>query len=346
VENKKERDKKLMWSALFVIIAALSIWAVVSQSNSFSINSFMAFVMNAEKLPLIAAALSMVGFITFEGMAIVSICKSFGYKCKKGNGFVYSAADIYFSAITPSATGGQPASAFFMVKDGIPLMFVTVALIANLMLYTIACVAVGLICFALVPSVFFEMSFLSKLLIVIGFGVQSVLALAFMLLLSKPIVLHKILNGTVRFLCRLRILREKDAKLEKVKRRIEEYEHYTELLKTRKTAILKAFLLNLIHKLCQGFVTMFTCLAAGAKAIGLFKVFSLQMFVMMGAYCVPVPGAMGVTDYILLDGFNSMNVGAEQATNLELLSRSLSFYICVLVCGITVVIKYLSYRKK
>ena len=26
--------------------------------------------------------------------------------------FVYSAADIYFSAITPSASGGQPASAF------------------------------------------------------------------------------------------------------------------------------------------------------------------------------------------------------------------------------------------
>ena len=52
----------------------------------------------------------------FEGEALREIVFHMGYPTKHKDAFVYSAADIYFSAITPSASGGQPASAFFMIK--------------------------------------------------------------------------------------------------------------------------------------------------------------------------------------------------------------------------------------
>ncbi|MFR2128888.1 MAG: hypothetical protein ACLS4M_06675 [Eubacterium ventriosum] len=45
------------------------------------------------------------------------LCGTFGYKRPFRKCLVYSSSDIYFSAITPSATGGQPASAYFMMKD-------------------------------------------------------------------------------------------------------------------------------------------------------------------------------------------------------------------------------------
>ncbi len=48
----------------------------------------------------------------FEGEALREIVFHMGYPTKHKDAFVYSAADIYFSAITPSASGGQPASAF------------------------------------------------------------------------------------------------------------------------------------------------------------------------------------------------------------------------------------------
>ena len=53
-------------------------------------------------------------------------------------GVLYSAADIYFSAITPSATGGQPASALLMVGDGIPTAVTTVVLLLNLAMYNLS----------------------------------------------------------------------------------------------------------------------------------------------------------------------------------------------------------------
>ncbi|MBQ1597647.1 MAG: UPF0104 family protein, partial [Lachnospiraceae bacterium] len=61
--------------------------------------------------------------------------------------------------------------------------------------------------------------------------------------------------------------------------------------------------------------------------------------------CVPIPGGMGVADYLMIDGFrNQMSHVA--ATQLELLSRSMAFYVSVLVSGLTVLIGYFVCKKR
>ena len=69
----------------------------------------------------------------------------------------------------------------------------------------------------------------------------------------------------------------------------------------------------------------------------------MQSNVVIGACCVPIPGSMGVTDFLMLDGFTSL-MSEQQAANLELIARGLSFYICILLCGVLVLIKYASLR--
>ena len=70
-----------------------------------------------------------------------------------------------------------------------------------------------------------------------------------------------------------------------------------------------------------------------------------QGFVVLGSNCIPIPGAMGVSDYLMLDGFRNL-MSEAQAVNLELLSRSFSFYICVIICGISTFIQYLVVKKR
>ena len=57
--------------------------------------------------------------------------------------------------------------------------------------------------------------------------------------------------------------------------------------------------------------------------------------VVLGSNFVPIPGAMGIADGLLLDVFMELCEGAASATNLELLSRAISFYLCVILCGIS-----------
>ena len=53
---------------------------------------------------------------------------------------------------------------------------------------------------------------------------------------------------------------------------------------------------------------------------------------------------MGVTDYLMLDGFENLKVQNPQF--LELLSRSLSFYVCIIICGLTVLFSYIALSKR
>ena len=64
---------------------------------------------------------------------------------------------------------------------------------------------------------------------------------------------------------------------------------------------------------------------------------------MLGSNFIPIPGAMGIADYLMLHGFQVV-LTAQAAASLELLSRSISFYICIIFCGILTFADYLLHK--
>ena len=126
--------RQFLWNLLFIVIAVLSVWVVTTQAKGFSPRRFAAFLENADPWYLGAAILMMLGYIAVGVLAILCLLRGFGYRPGFFNGLSYVAADLYFSAITPSATGGQPAEGYLMVKDGIPGVICTVTLLTNLLL--------------------------------------------------------------------------------------------------------------------------------------------------------------------------------------------------------------------
>ena len=334
-----------MWSVLFVMIAAATIWAVLSQSKSFSFRSFVSYASGASKAWLAMALLSMLGFIVFEGEALAALCRAFGYSVPHRRAFIYSASDIYVSAITPSASGGQPACAYFMVKDGIPGTVAAVALLANLSLYAISILALGMATLVMRPGIFLSFGLLSRGLVVLGYLVQGALAAFFAMLLVKGDLLHTICRKALHFLCKIRLLKREENKQRSLDRKMEEYVTHARMVKGYKWVMVKAFIFNLLQRASVISVPFFVFLACGGEPARSGDIWAVQCYAVIGSNTVPVPGAMGVSDYIMLDGFGKV-IPYQNAVNFELLSRSLSFYVCVALCGITVLIKYWHQRKQ
>ncbi len=339
-ESKLVSKKQVLFMLLFVLIAAMSIWAVMSQSKNFSLADFGAYIQNASLPWLIAAIASMLGFILFEGLALQILCRAFGYRCNFRQGFIYSASDIYFSAITPSASGGQPASAYFMIKDNIDGMMTTVILVVNLVMYTSAIIVIGLLCFLLRFDLFLQYSTLSKILIIAGSVMQVGLLILFYMLLKKDRWLLKIASGILTLLCKMRILRNHRKKQAALKAYMDQYRQYSKIIAGHRKTLFFCFLFNLLQRASQIAVTMFVYAATtGAGFLESIELWLWQGYVVLGSNCIPVPGAIGVSDYLMLDGFQNI-MSESQAVNLELLSRSFSFYSCVIICGIAVVAQY------
>ena len=100
-----ERRRQLLWSVIAIAIAAVTVWAVFSKSRTMTFAELFEILREADPKWLALSVLSMFGFIFFEGEAVLTLCRGLGYGRSHLRGLVYSAGDVYFSAITPSASG-------------------------------------------------------------------------------------------------------------------------------------------------------------------------------------------------------------------------------------------------
>lgn len=339
LDKPEGRGKRFLWSLLFVVIAALSVWAVTSQAKGFSPKRFLEYVQNNNPWWLAAAFLAMLAYIGFDALMIRCLLRGFEYPRSLPKCVSYAAADLYFSAITPSATGGQPMEAYFMVKDGVPAIISTVVMLTYLLLYTLSIILIGLICLILVPSSFLAFGTVGRIFIAVGAVIQLSLAALYAMLLWNKTLLRKILNWGLRLLAKLHILHNLEKRQIKLEATMDQYAQATAMLRGRRTLLLKTLLLNLLHRGSQILVTVFCFLAGGGSLRLAPRLFAMQSNVVIGAYCVPIPGSMGVTDLLMIDGFSSL-MSEQQSANLELLARATSFYICILLCGVIVLVKY------
>ncbi len=341
---QKETRKKIFWAFFFILLMIGSIGLIIGFNKEFSLKMFLSFLKGTNIGFIIFSILVIVFYILAEGWSIVTVAKAFGYTFKKSDALYYAAADIYFSAVTPSASGGQPASAYFMLKDGISGPVVTVSLLYTLFMYSISIILLNVVVLILHPSIFIHLDWMAQLLVVIGFMVQSFFLFLFYCLLYKDKSLKKISIWGLNLLVKLHLIKNREEKLKRLDDAIERYQASSKMIHGKKNVLIKLFLFNLLQRICQIGVIILVFLATGGSFSDVFDIFVIECLVIMGAYSIPIPGAMGVTDYLMLNGFLRL-MPMEQAVNLELLSRGVSFYFCILSCGILVIIRYLKIKR-
>ena len=339
---KKERSnfKKIFWMLFSILLAVLTVWAIFRESRSLSLPRLFEVVAGGNKLYLTISILCATGYVVFEAVAICSILKGINYKRSIREGILYSTSDVYFSAITPSATGGQPASAYFMHEDGIPAGVVSATLILNLMMYTAAIGFLGIVAIILNPDFFREFGQAPRILIMVGFVVLILLILFFFTLLKDSDKLFDLIKRIVLFFQKKSRHFEGEQLLEKIEKAHKDYGNCAKMFAGRNDILLKAFLWNVIQRASQIAIPMFMHLCLGGNSRDSITLFSKQCLITIGYNFVPIPGAMGIADYMMIDGFSNI-MTHEAALLLDMVSRAVSFYICVTISGLITLGGYL-----
>ena len=312
---KNTLKNNLLWIVLLAAISAITIKIVTSCSKGFSWGRFVCFLKGADPVWIMLAALCAFGFIYFEGLGLQCTCRFFGHGFPAGKGIIFSASDIFFSAITPSATGGQPAALIFMLKYGTPAAVSAIALLLNLVMYTVAILIISAVCCIAHPGILLRMNLVPKLFIAFGVIVQIAFIALFLMCIFNEKLILKVCRWGLRLLCKMHIYKDYDAQYEKLLAMIKQYKECGALLK-KETVIL---------------VSVCVFLAVGGEAKCAFKAFSVQALAVLGSNAVPIPGAVGVADFILLSGFRQI---VHDPVSVELLSRGISFYATIVFCGV------------
>ncbi len=285
--------KKIAWTLISILLAVLSMRVVLAEAGTVSLKDLTEMMEFADWRWLAAAIIAMLGFIFFEAEALLTILRNVGYGTPRRESVFFAAADVYFSAITPSATGGQPASALFMMRSGIPMFTTTVVLITNLIMYVLGILTVGVVCMITAPHVFFHFNLLSKILIITGYLAQGGLLTCFFILLRRRDLMEKLCAKLLWILHKIHLVRDIDKKRLRLEKKMDEYQACVEQMGDRRGALLKAYFWNLMQRVSQISVTMFMFLAIGGNFEDAYNIWATQSMVVIGSNTVPIPGGDG-----------------------------------------------------
>ena len=336
----------------FCILAALvgvTFFVIFNNNDGFSINSVMDFVSDIHLPFLIGAFLCMIMNIGFKGLSIRVLSRALGYRRSLLSNYSYASADIYFSAITPSATGGQPASAYYMVKDDIPLSHTTAILSVNLFMYTASLIVLALITFILRPSLFFNLeSWVVKACIIVGLLVQLLFLTIYLLIMFSEKAVIRIATWLINILAFLHIIKHKREYLSRINASVKRFKNSVLLLKNRKKALVASFLLNFAERIVYisiGVLVFYGAMynipeLAGTK-VDVLDVYALEAYCWFGAYCVPLPGAVGASEAIFTSVF-AMIINSHVLLSATMVTtRSINFYIMMIFAGIVTLIHHM-----
>lgn len=335
----------------FCVLAALigvTFFVIFNNNDGFGINSLMDFVSDIHLPFLIGAFICMIMNIGFKGISISVLSRALGYRRSLPRNYAYASADIYFSAITPSATGGQPASAYYMVKDDIPISHTTAILSVNLFMYTASLIALALITFILRPSLFFDLeSWVVKTCIIVGLLVQLLLLSIYMLIMISEKAVIKIATWLINILAFLHIVKHKREYLGRINASVTRFKKSVILLRNKKKALLASFLLNFAERIAYisiGVLVFYGAMynipeLAGTK-VDVLDVYALEAYCWFGAYCVPLPGAVGASEAIFNSVFSMIISSNVLLSSTMITTRGINFYVMMIFAGIVTLIHH------
>lgn len=259
------------------------------------------------------------------------------YKCLK-----YSFIGFFFSYITPSSSGGQPAQMYYMKKDGVKIGFSTLIMLLVTIAYKSVLVIMGLVLlifnFDAVSTYGDEMGWLLTL----GFVLNVAFIAGLVLVVAKPNAARRMGLKAVSLLIKLRVLKNKkrEAAIDKVTRICDTYVIGSKYLRENMSTVAKAFVMTFLQRTCLFAVTWVVYKAYGLSGVSFIDILTMQVMIAIAVEMLPLPGAAGITEASFIVMFGEI-FGDELVKPAMLLSRGLTFYAVLIAGGLVTFVAHI-----
>ena len=341
---KKKKNREAMFSArkqilnigfVVLILVVTFIFLFNSLSDFNDPGSYKEFLRTTRWWMLPLGLVFLVLSVLCEARNLGMILKLIGHRKTVKECTVYASSDLYFSAITPSATGGQPAAAYYMTKDGVPLSQSSAILVLNVSIYTLGLLVIGLLALFIRPDFYTGFDGKERLCFWLGLGFHGLLILACLLFMFSKRTVLLVGNLVIRLLSAMHIFKDRDAKLAAYRASIANYRACVQIIRENPAIIFRLLFYSVMQRVLLMPITYLTFLACGVE-IGFVDTMVMQAYCTVGASAIPLPGAVGISETLFVDMFSAFPAFTGQTSLLMyvmILSRSVSGYLAIVFCG-------------
>lgn len=335
--------KKKIWQILFfVLVIGITLYSVFEGESLTSIWNHMS---NANPWWIILCFVMVLGFVYCESWIIRDLFAKLNIKTGRFECFMYSCVGFFFSCITPSASGGQPAQMVYMKKKGIRIATSTSVLMWVTIFYKMVLVLIGL--GLMVLRLGFIKEYMGGWIWVFYLGIfLNVVCVALMVMLwIKSGWLESMGKGLIALLHKIHIVKKPDKLRTRLHGFISNYDEAFVALRGQIGVILKAFFITILQRVMLFSITGFVYLAFGLEGTSVVDVIILQSVISIAVDMLPLPGGSGISEHLFVVMFAGIFTG-NLLVPAMVLSRGIAFYVQVLFCGAMTIVTHIYFSKK
>lgn len=334
--------KRGIVNAVFLaLVFAATLWLVFRGQD---LNEVAKYIREADVRYWLLAAACVLLFTVGEAVNIGYMLHTIGQKARAFHCLLYAFVGFFFSCVTPSSTGGQPAQLYYMRKDEIPTPVGTLVLMIVTLTYKTVLVLIGLVVLILRPARI--MSYLAPVLGLCWLGLALNIAMVgFLLLLAfHPTLARSISVGAVAWLGRIRLLRRPERYVKKIDDAMDLYDDVADYFRTHKVVVWKVFLVTFAQRFLMFNVTYLTLRSFGFHGADFATVLLMQGMIAVAVDMLPLPGGMGISEKLFLTIFAPLSGGL--TLPVMIVSRGLSYYTELILSALMTVVAHFAIARR
>lgn len=336
------KKRTLVNIAVLILLIGITFYCLLHGKD---LRGLIGVVRRADLRFISLGVLLMFGFIFGEAWCMHIILKSLNSHVSLGKCMKYSFIGFYFSAITPSASGGQPMQAFYMNSDRISIAHSGLTLLLITIVYKSVLLLFGGFLFLFQPALLEQHLGLVKYVFLVGLLINLLFIAFLIVVVFSKRVARFLVEKAIRFLAWIHILKHPERTLEHAQLQLSAYHEGAAYFKSHPGLVLEVTGITILQRCSMFLVTYCIYRALGLHRIGPWEILLLQSVVAIAVDMLPVPGGVGASEPCFLEVFAYAFPSQLLIPGL-LLSRGISYYGFVLISGIVVIVAQIRHIRK
>ncbi len=324
-----------------VLVVALTFLTIFDKSSLVVIKDN---IFNLKIEYILLCVLIIISYFLIQGIYTKGILRTLNHKLPFKRGLYYAVTEFYFSGITPSSTGGQPAQFYEMTKDKIPMRKSYITLMLSTIYFKLILIVLGIVVLVFKKDVIFDSLLIYRICFFLGFTIDALVVVLYILLVFKQNLVKSIVKKILSLLSKLKYLGKYTEKFD-IDNFVKRYNDEIQFIGSHKQMVFWNFILVFIQRLLLFSIAYVMYKAMGYNAYNYFDLLMIQVIAQISIEGVPIPGGAGISEGILHNMF-VMIFASKLADVGMLLTRAFSFYIPVIGCGLIILINKIINRNK
>lgn len=346
-DNMQSGKKNIINISFLLVLIGLTFYILLKEQNMEEVVSSMRGIS-----PVYSILAVILGFSRIYGEALsiylltnslqkdkISFCK-----CVK-----YSLSGFFFCAITPSASGGQPAQIYYMKKDGIAVAKSSLVLVLITIVYrgTLLIFGGGILLFCY-QSLYKRLGMI-RYWFLFGLFVNTIIIVVFCFLLYSKKIIRWCLEHIIVLLAKLKLLKSQESFAARCDSLLSRYHKSASYISRHRKVMYAVFAVNMVQRIFMFASTYAIYRGFGLRDEKLIHIVLLQSIIAICADMLPLPGGVGANEQCFISVYRNVFTG-QYLIPAMLLVRGANFYLlailsAMLVCAFQIVEIHKANRK-